>query len=739
MNVSDLMNRVKLLDENLARDLAEYIDGRQYGLVYEASKPEFVRLWKKPVVRGDLVNILPPRGENKSNKCEEDSSDIIYRYINNNKGRANLRCIKTQSEYQASMEDLVSVSRFDCPVYCGLKERDRIELGGDAPFQVLINGENYHALQLLAYTHANKVDCIYIDPPYNTGAKDWKYNNNYVSSDDSYRHSKWLTFMEDRLKVAKKLLNPKNSVLIVTIDEKEYLRLGLLLEQIYPEAKIQMVSSVINGKGVARDNEFARVNEYIFFVRLGESAISPLPLPNDWTGNVKTSTTEKIRWGSLMRSGSGALRSDSPGCFYPIYISKDLKKFLGAGEVIPIGVERDSISIPEDVVALFPIHDDGTEGRWQYSRDEFLRIMEKGYVRISTNTRGNKVATLRYISEGWQKKVESGEIPIIGKNEDGSLILDDSKYIKTFIPGNQWWIPSHDATEFGSKFLSNIIGKRFSFPKSIYAVYDTLRFCIKDKPDALVVDFFAGSGTTLHAINLMNAEDGGKRRCISITNNEVSEDEQEEFSAKGLRQGDDEWEKYGIANYVTWPRTKCSIKGRNIKGEILKGNYGTKTESYEILDVDVINPDTNKKVRSKVYRKVKKSFYPSMDNLLMGDGFKTNAIFFELTYLEPSIVSANLAFSEIAPLLWLRAGGIGEIIQYSKSYIIGETYAVLFDYSCVEQFITCIKSNKNKITHIFVVTDIDSRYRNLCGAFSDKEIIQLYESYLRSFEINAGV
>ena len=739
MNVSDLMNRVKLLDENLARDLAEYIDGRQYGLVYEASKPEFVRLWKKPVVRGDLVNVLPPRGELKSNKCEEDSSDIIYRYINNNKKKVNLRCIKTQSEYQASMEDLVAVSRFDCPVYCGLKERDRIELGGDAPFQVLINGENYHALQLLTYTHANKVDCIYIDPPYNTGAKDWKYNNNYVSSDDSYRHSKWLTFMEDRLKVAKKLLNPKNSVLIVTIDEKEYLRLGLLLEQIYPEANIQMVSSVINGKGVARDNEFARVNEYIFFVRLGESAISPLPLPNDWTGNVKTSTTEKIRWGSLMRSGSGALRSDSPGCFYPIYISKDMKEFVGAGEIIPTGVERDSIRIPDNVVALFPIHDDGTEGRWQYSRDEFLRIMEKGYVRISTNTRGNKVATLRYISEGWQKKVESGEIPIVGRAEDGSLILDDSKYIKTFIPGNQWWIPSHDATELGSKFLSNIIGKRFSFPKSIYAVYDTLRFCIKDKPDALVVDFFAGSGTTLHAINLMNAEDGGKRRCISITNNEVSEDEQEEFSAKGLRQGDDEWEKYGIANYVTWPRTKCSIKGTNIKGEILKGTYGTKTESYEVIDVDVINPDTNKKVRSKVYKKVKKSFYPSMDNLLMGDGFKTNAIFFELTYLEPSIVSANLAFSEIAPLLWLRAGGVGEIIEYSESYVIGKTYAVLFDYSCVERFITCIKSNKNKITHIFVVTDIDSRYRNLCGAFSGKEIIQLYESYLRSFEINAGV
>ena len=126
----------------------------------------------------------------------------------------------------------------------------------------------------------------------------------------------------------KRLLNPKDSVLIVTIDEKEYLHLGCLLEEVFSDAKMQMISSAINGKGVARDSEFARVNEYIFVVRIGEASVTPLSLPEEWMGNVKTSTTNRVRWGSLMRSGSGALRTDSPGCFYPIYISKDKNIFV---------------------------------------------------------------------------------------------------------------------------------------------------------------------------------------------------------------------------------------------------------------------------------------------------------------------------------------------------------------------------------------------------------------------------
>jgi len=121
------------------------------------------------------------------------------------------------------------------------------------------------------FHHRGRVDCIYIDPPYNTGARDWKYNNDYVESDDLYRHSKWLAMMERRLLLAKELLDPADSVLIVTIDEKEYLRLGLLLEQIFPEARMQMISSSINPKGSARGKEFYRVDEYIFFLTFGRA------------------------------------------------------------------------------------------------------------------------------------------------------------------------------------------------------------------------------------------------------------------------------------------------------------------------------------------------------------------------------------------------------------------------------------------------------------------------------------
>ena len=120
-----------------------------------------------------------------------------------------------------STADLVAVAGIQDRIFPGLVETGRVERGGDKPFHTVINAENFHALEMLTYTHRHKVDCIYIDPPYNTGAKDWKYNNDYVAADDDYRHSKWLSFMERRLQVARELLNPEDSVLIVTIDEKE--------------------------------------------------------------------------------------------------------------------------------------------------------------------------------------------------------------------------------------------------------------------------------------------------------------------------------------------------------------------------------------------------------------------------------------------------------------------------------------------------------------------------------------
>lgn len=177
----------------------------------------------------------------------------------------------TEEKEEIPVDDLVCVAQFGEPIYPYLKPIDSVCNAPDSDlWHTLIEADNYHALQLLEYLYAGKVDCIYIDPPYNTGAKDWKYNNDYVDGADAYRHSKWLSFMEKRLKIAKRLLNPDASVLIVTIDEKEYLHLGCLLEELFADARIQMVSSVISSQGSTRDGLFSRADEYLFFVFLGE-------------------------------------------------------------------------------------------------------------------------------------------------------------------------------------------------------------------------------------------------------------------------------------------------------------------------------------------------------------------------------------------------------------------------------------------------------------------------------------
>lgn len=699
--INDLISQIQ--DETLRNRIQEEVSKmakqKKFGLVFEEHMPESTPLYDMPIKSG--CNVM--RRDSKVDKS-------IYVVLKVEGDTA--VCVKPEQKDETAtfeLKDIVRVAEFGESIYPYLKPLDSVCNAPDSDlWHTLIEADNYHALQLLEYLYAGKVDCIYIDPPYNTGAKDWKYNNDYVDGNDAYRHSKWLSFMERRLKLAKKLLNPADSVLIVTIDEKEYLHLGCLLEEMFSEANMQMISSAINGKGVARNSEFARVNEYIYIVRFGECGVNPLPLPDEWIGNVKTSTTKQVRWGSLMRSGSGALRSDSPGCFYPIFISKDKKHFCGAGEVVPAEVDRSTVEVPEGTIALFPVHDDGVEGRWQYSRDKFLEIQRKGYVRISTQTANGKEATLRYISEGWQKKVESGQITVLGRAEDGSVIIDDSDYEKEFIPGNQWWIPAHDATEFGSKLLTNFIGKRFSFPKSLYAVHDVIRFFVTNNPNALIVDFFAGSGTTMHAVNLLNAEDGGHRRCIMVTNNEVSADEAKMLKDKGYQPGDAEWEKLGIAHYVTWPRTVCSIKGQDVNGNPLKGDY-----------------------------------LGSEPPMHMADGFKANAAFFKLGFLDPTAVSLGMRISEMLPTLWLKTGAKGKCPeltgeQVPDMLILPENqFAVLINENTFADFAEKLAEHP-EIQTVFLATDYEVNYQSMVKNLNVENAYQLYRDYLDHFRVNRG-
>ena len=330
--ITQLLKHVEQLNPQLAADLTrEYtaLSGRRaFGLNFERHTPETVELPGRAVRVNDKVRFLPARGDAPSTVADRLGRVRSIALEGATKTATLVASVEdsapapTDAELEVvtrNIDDVVVVAEFRDPIYPGLVSTGQVERGGDKPFHTVINAENYHALQTLQYTHTGRVDVIYIDPPYNTGAKDWKYNNDYVDGEDIYRHSKWLAFMERRLKVAQRLLNPAESVLIVTIDEKEYLRLGLLLEQTFPEARITMVTSSINSAGATRKGTFPRAAEYLFFVQQGTSRPVPLELGEDWNA-VKTDNKLDIYWSRLIRSGADSARADSANQFYPIFV-----------------------------------------------------------------------------------------------------------------------------------------------------------------------------------------------------------------------------------------------------------------------------------------------------------------------------------------------------------------------------------------------------------------------------------
>ena len=251
--LSNLLRQVETLEPQLGVDLkreVEALSGRRaFGLNFERHIPETVELPNRPVRRGDKVRFLPERGKTPSSV--DRRLWRVDRIRRTRRGRVAdlVRQQDPEAELQIAsraVDDLVVIAEFRDPIYPGLMSTGKVERGGDRPFHTVINAENFHALQALLYTHEGKVDAIYIDPPYNSGARDWKYNNGYVDGDDAYRHSKWLAMMDRRLKLAKRLLNPERSVMIVAIDEREVHRFALLLEQTFQGADIQMVTSVVS-------------------------------------------------------------------------------------------------------------------------------------------------------------------------------------------------------------------------------------------------------------------------------------------------------------------------------------------------------------------------------------------------------------------------------------------------------------------------------------------------------------
>lgn len=665
---------------------------KKFGLVFEEHLPECTPLYDIPVKKGALVAL-------KTGKVSE-----VYRVLNIKGDEAECKKKDVDEFTTFNVDELVTVAEFGEPIYPYLKPIDTVCNAPDSDlWHTLIEADNYHALQLLEYLYAGKVDCIYIDPPYNTGARDWKYNNDYVDNNDRYRHSKWLSMMQKRLRIAKKLLNPADSVLIVTIDEKEYLHLGCLLEEMFSNCEIEMITSVINPKGTSRVGGFQRVCEYIYVIRCGKSEAITFGhrMLDDEKGSFKA-RHENVRWQFLKRGAANhGKRKEAGNLFYPIIFDVN-HNFIGLGDSY-FGDVSD-VNVPNGKIYVFPIGKDGIELSWNLGQARFMEEYKKGYIDID-NWKDNE-PSIKYLTIGQIRSIENGELKIVGHKSNGAVILQYGDLDTSIRPVNVWCKTPHDAGTYGSSLLNGIfIDRRFSFPKSLYAVHDAIRFFVANKPNALIVDFFAGSGTTLHAVNLLNSEDGGHRRCIMVTNNEVSEAEAKDLKAKGFKPGDSEWEALGIAHYVTWPRTVCSIKGENIKGEPLKGNY--------------IGSD-----------------------IPMADGFKANAAFFKLGFLDKNAVALGRQFKEMLPTLWMKAGAIGRCPTVSEDIpdmlILSENkFAVLIDEMSYMAFEKQIAEHP-EIETIYIVTDSEPGYREMVAAFDNKNTYQLYRDYLDNFRINTG-
>lgn len=705
--INDLIDQIQDIDlrNRIEAEVGKLSKQKKFGLVFEEHKPECTPLFDVPIQVGKKV----------TQKDKKISDIYVVQAINDE--LAICMNVVSKEIIKSPLNELVCIAEFGEAIYPYLQAIDTIQNAEDSDiWHTLIESDNYHALQLLEYLYRGKIDCIYIDPPYNTGAKDWKYNNDYVDNLDSYRHSKWLSMMEKRLKLAKKLLNPHKSVLIITIDEKEYLHLGCLLEDLFPNARMQMITTRINKKGSTRAGQFARCDEYIFILQFGKMSISKnknsMLDVKDESNPIPLKSKNDTIWHSMLRRGAdGSSRQESPKLFYPVWINEQETRIISVGDALPLNVNRFEVEKQppqKGLKAVWPIRTDNSEGRWQLGPETLRLYLEQGIAKLGAYNKKRDQWAIVYLKKKQKEQLQDGTLISKGINKDGSLDLvwnEDVELDKE--PKTIWVRDWHDASEYGTNLVSKFIpNRKFPFPKSLYAVQDTLKFFVKNNKEALILDFFSGSGTTLHAVNLLNAEDNGRRRCIMVTNNEVSESEAKKLRESGYQPGNIEWEKYGIARYVTWPRTVSSILGKDTNGKKIKGNY---------LGLD---------------REI-------------SQGFPANASFFKLGFLDKDSVAFGRQFNELLPVLWMKAGSIGKCpvlhdrILPNVLMFPDNKFAVLTDEKYFGLFLEEVKKAED-IKTIYIVTDSESGYREMSAQINVESSYQLYRDYLDNFRINTG-
>jgi len=330
---------------------------------------------------------------------------------------------------------------------------------------LIIKGNNLLALHSLKKQFAGKVKLIYIDPPYNPPSS----NNTFIYN-NNFNHSTWLTFMKNRFDVGKKLLS-EDGAFIVAIDENEVNYLGVMIDELFPEYESHCVTIIHNPRGIQGTN-FSYTHEYAYFI---------FPKGKKIIGNRKIEE-ENVSWSNLRNWGSESLRTDAKNCFYPIIVDKCTNQVIDFGDVCDDDFHPEANIIKNDFVYIYPIDKNGIERKWRYSRSSVQEV--KDLLKVVKNKQG--VYDIQ-----------------IGK---------DFGMYRTV-----WSDKKYDANEYGTKIVNSLVkDNTFSFPKSLWNVYDCIYAVVGNDKDAIILDYHAGSGTTAHAVLELNKEDGGNRKFIMI-------------------------------------------------------------------------------------------------------------------------------------------------------------------------------------------------------------------------------
>ena len=348
---------------------------------------------------------------------------------------------------------------------------------------------------------------------------------------------------------------------------------------------------------------------------------------------------------------------------------------------------------PDGYVTVWPILDSGEMSVWQAGAETLKLLIDDGFFRIrKPRTDGPRPMVLSYVKRGNRKKVLEGTFRTVGLDESDARVIHTTA--QDTVAKTVWKVRTHDARIYGTTMLRSLIGQNdFSYPKSPYAVLDTLKTIVGEVDDAIIVDFFAGSGTTLHSTLLLNDLDEGNRQCILVTNNEIDSKLEKQLRRRGLGPDSNEWRSRGIFDAIARPRVESAITGKQKDGRALVGHYVEPTEKA------------------------------------LAEGFEASADFFRLRYLDPESLIAEGCFDAIHPLLWAAAGSLGScsttevgqrLAEHEPGYLVpdgtvipsGCCYAVLLRESRFSDLFARLE-DFGALTHIWLQARSETSYAEM--------------------------